>query len=229
MVLDVIKRGHDDISASQQGSLFTLTAESLDSFARRISVHRRKLSNTETDIDEEDDGETPSDAPDNKKRLIAKYRMLKTEAKKRLRKLSNSHKIQRKSFGIFVQQSTIDAQVHCEEYSSDNYSSNPSTSGRLIGNRIDPNYNILERDRDRERGRENDRDRIDRENEKTNNMLPTDFGQKWCIADNGIIDQTNSSSPERKNSTAGKLLWEASYSASRQSRLTKNNRCCTIS
>lgn len=145
VLCDVISRGYEDISAAQSSSFLSVASVSFDSFARRISVKNRRMSVEP----EDDDDESISETPDNRKGLIVKYKILRNESKSRMRKLSSSNNTPRKSVGIGV------------FTPSSPFTKPPSREKELKMERD------AERDKERRKARENEREReIDRDKDR---------------------------------------------------------------
>ena len=153
VLCDVISRGYEDISVAQSSSFLSVASVSFDTFARRISVKNRRMSVEP----EDDDDESVSETPDNRKGLIVKYKILRNDTKSRMRKLSASNNTPRKSVGIGV------------FTPSSPFTKPPSREQELKMERDErekerrrarENERERERDRDKDREREVERERI---------------------------------------------------------------------
>jgi hypothetical protein len=156
VIYDVISRGFEDISTAQSGSFLSAASVSIDSFARRLSAKAVKKMNTEP---EDDDDENLQDSVYNKKTLKAKYKMLKLETKKRIRKVSSSTTTSRKSSGGSV----FSPRGSYSTY-EDFFKMPQRQNSRETGNE-EARIRLREAERERDRERERERGKI-KENER---------------------------------------------------------------
>ena len=234
----MIKRGYDDITVSQCKSVFSsLAAVSLDTFARRISVKRRSVTEEIPDDDDDDD------AIPTEKILINKYKLLKLEAKGKMRKASLTSILNRTSFGNLFSMSQ-DANNN-SVYSDVNYDSLCNNENRIgINSTKESNISNLhqenESDIDHENENENeknsshDRDRNKYKEHSSKNKEHSsahkDYhrGSRNCADDakNSVLVEESSFSTE--DVPPRKLLWEPSYSASKHTERKIFRECCSI-
>lgn len=148
-MFDVIKRGYEDIQACRSTSVFSsLSAVSLDTFAKRITVKRCSTKgSTKGSVDlasiEDDDEDDDEDSSLTEKSLIIKYKLLKIQAKKRIRKFSITNILNRKSFGsLFSMSSDSSHSMNYDLYSdikNDVFNNDTKNNGLLSSKEEDDN------------------------------------------------------------------------------------------
>ena len=162
----MISRGFEDISTAHSSSFLNAASVSIDSFARRISAKAMKKRNAEPEDDDDDDNML--DTAYNSKALKAKYKLLKLETKKRIRKVSSSTTTSRKSSGGSV----FSPRGSYSTY-EDFFKMPLRQNSRETGNeesRIRLREAVREREREKERDRERGRMKENaRKNEKAKN------------------------------------------------------------
>ena len=237
----MIKRGYDDITVSQCKSVFSsLAAVSLDTFARRISVKRKSV--TEEIPDDDDDDAIPTE-----KILINKYKLLKVEAKGKMRKASLTSILNRTSFGnlFSVSQDGNNSSYHSDaNYDSvySHFANNENRFGIISTKELNmsnihnenENENDFDPESENEKNGRNDKDKNKYKEHSYKSKEHSSAQKDYHRGSRKSTDYTKDfvlveeSSSTTEDVPPRKLLWEPSYSTSKRPKRKEFGECCTI-